>query len=249
MGGHRRFFVTSGQIGEETAVITGDTAHQIVRVMRLKEGDKLYLLDGSGREHETVIACLSKGKVTARILGTVSNPREPGVSLTLAVCLPKGDKLDLIVQKGSELGISALVAVSSERCVARPDEDRLESKLGRWRRIACEATEQSGRSTAPSVSYVDGFDRLVELIRDSELPLVAWEDEDRTSLRDVLRANPTAKSILFVVGPEGGLTDSEIAAAVSAGARCVSLGRRILRSETAAIAGCAAIMYELEGEL
>ncbi len=249
MGDHRRFFVTPEQIGEDAAVITGDLAHQIARVMRLREGDRLCLLDGLGNEYDARVAALSKGEVTARILGKGACACEPALRLTLAVCLPKGDKLDLIVQKTCELGISRMVVIRSERCVARPDDAKIAARIERWRKVAQEAAEQSGRGCVPLVSWVESFDGLAPVIREHDLSLVAWEDESRAPISEVLRENGGAESVMLIVGPEGGLSEGEVGAAVAAGARCVSLGRRILRCETAAIAGCAAIMYELEGEL
>lgn len=249
MGDHYRFFVDPGCIDGETATVTGACAHQIMRVMRLKEGDRLCLLDGLGNEHEARVASLSKTGVKVNITGASRCLGEPGVRLTLAVCHPKGDKLDLIVQKSAELGISGIVVVKSERSVSRPEPGKIAGRIERWRKIAAEAAEQSGRGTIPDVRWIDGFEELAPLIGDHSLSILAWEDESGTTIRDVLRARRGVDSALFVVGPEGGLTQREVDTATEAGAVRVTLGKRVLRCETAAIAGCAAIMYELEGEL
>jgi 16S rRNA (uracil1498-N3)-methyltransferase len=249
MGDHRRFFVRPEQISGDTATLTGDLAHQIGRVMRLREGDKLRLLDGLGAEYEASITGFSKSEVTARIVGSGRCLGEPQTSLTLALCLLKGDKVELVVQKCSELGISQLAVVRSERSVARPDSSRIDAKLERWRRIAAEAAEQSGRGIAPGVRWFEDFAEMAPLIEEHALSLIAWEGETGKSIRQELRESRGAGSALVVIGPEGGLTEREVNLAKSCGARCVSLGRRVLRAETAAIAACAAIMYELEGEL
>lgn len=249
MGDHRRFFICPEQISGGEARITGSTAHQIARVLRLKEGDTVCLLDGLGNEHDARITALSKAGITATILGTRPSAGEPALHLVLAVCMPKGDKLDLIVQKCSELGISKIVVVNSERTVTRLDPAKAAERLARWRRIAAEAAEQAGRGRVPEVEGMVDFDDLAAGLGECSLALVAWEDEGHTPMRDVLRENAGVGSVTMIVGPEGGLSEREVEAARSAGARCVTLGRRVLRCETAAIAACAAIMYELEGEL
>ena len=248
-GGHRRFFIDPNRIEGDTAEITGDTARQIVRVLRLKKGDSICLVDGRGTELDARIIALSAGSVTARISGSRHCDAEPKLGLSLAVCLPKGDKIELIVQKCTELGISELVVVSSQRTVARIPAEKTQTKLARWRKIAREAAEQCGRATAPGVEGVLNIGDLAELIPTVPLALVACEGPDAPPLKDVLRENAAAGSLMVIIGPEGGLTDDEARLVVEAGAVPVSLGKRILRCETAAIAACAAVMYELEGEL
>lgn len=249
MSRHYRFFVDAGQITEETALVTGEPARQITKVLRLKEGDDICLLDNLGNEYDARITSLLKNAVTARILEKKECIGEPRVQLTLAVCLPKGDKLDLIVQKCSELGISNITVVLSERCVARPDSDKIAGRINRWCRIAAEAAEQSGRGRIPVIEYMEDFFSLTDAIRRHPISLIAWEGENRTPIKEVLQANREVESLMLIVGPEGGLTQQEVDIAVKAGAKPVTLGKRTLRCETAAIAACAAIMYELEGEL
>jgi 16S rRNA (uracil1498-N3)-methyltransferase len=246
MSDHRRFLIGPDQIAGEMAVLTGGQARQIARVLRLTEGDRVCLLDGSGVEHEAVIMALSGGEVTARIVGTKACESEARVRLTLAVCLPKGDKIELIVQKCTELGISELIVVRSERTVARLDAARTRERLERWHRIAREAAEQSGRARAPEIRGVVEFGDLYASIRESQIALVATEGQGAARLRDVLRGRGDLESVVLIIGPEGGLTDREVALAESAGAKRISLGRRILRCETAAIAACALVMYELD---
>ena len=247
MSDHRRFFIGPEQIAGDTAVLTGGQARQIAKVLRLREGDRLCLLDGSGVEHNAVIVALSGGEVTARIVGTGVCETEARVKLRLAVCLPKGDKIELIVQKCTELGISELIAVRSERTLARVDGTRLSERLERWRRIAREAAEQSGRARAPEIRGIVEFEDLPSLIRELPLALVATEGEGAVSLRDVLQEQRRElESAMVIIGPEGGLTDREVALTESTGAKRISLGRRVLRCETAAIAACAMVMYELD---
>ena len=245
MGEHRRFFIKPEDISGETAVLTGSAARQITKVLRLKEQDWVWVLDGSGNEHKARISSLSKGEVTATIVSTRTCPNEPNVCLTLAVCLPKHDKLELIVQKGTELGISEVVIVGSERTVALPNTRKLNDRLARWERIAAGATEQCGRGRIPLIRPMMKFGELTEEIAGFDLAVLAWEQETDTSLKDVLRKNAGVHSVMLIIGPEGGLTEGEVGRAKAAGAKCASLGKRLLRVETAAIAACAAVMYEL----
>lgn len=249
MSRHRRFLIDADRIVAGEALISGDAAHRIANVLRLKAGDHVALLDGSGWEHEAELMSISGDEVRARIIETKKCGGEPGLKLTLAVCLPKSDKLDLIVQKCTELGISRMIVVDSERCVARLDPVKAEDRLRRWRRIAGEAAEQAGRARPPEVDGVVGYGELAAQICSHGTGLLAWEDEKHTSLKEALAGHKDGDAVLLIVGPEGGLTEREAELARQAGAKCVSLGRRTLRCETAAIAACAAIMYEIEGEL
>lgn len=249
MGKHRRFFLEPSRIDGQDASIVGDAAHQIATVLRLKVGDRIVLLDGSGSEHEAEIAQCSRHEVRARILRTSACNTEPKLNLTLAICLPKGDKLDSIVQKCTELGISRIVIVSSERTVRRVEPARAADKLTRWKRIAVEAAEQSGRAASPDIQGVISYEELLAQVSSYGLVVLAWEDEQHQSLKDVLKGCREGDSVMLIVGPEGGLAEREAEMARRSGAQCVSLGKRTLRSETAAIAGCAAILYEIEGEL
>lgn len=249
MSNHRRFFIDPSHITEQTATITGDSARQISRVLRLKEGDFICLIDGVGSEHDAIISGVTRDAVTARVLGTGCCSRDPSLHFTLAICLPKGDKLELIVQKCAELGISKYVIVDSERTVAKLDSSKTADRLARWRKIAAEASEQCGRATVPRVEGPVRFADLAGEIAAHELSLIAWEEEGSLSLKGALRTALQVKSVLLIVGPEGGLTENEVHIAKAAGARSVSLGKRLLRVETAAISAVAAIMYELEGEL
>lgn len=227
----------------------GPTARQIAKVLRLKAGDAITLLDGCGNTYQATIRTLSLDQVVADISLSQMDTNEPRLRLVLASCLPKSDRIEFIIQKCTELGISEMVLVQSERTVTRLDKESQPKKLERWRRIACEASEQCGRSRVPCLTGVMDYAELVAMIPQFPLAIVAWEEEEGPSLRDALRDGHDATSVLVIIGPEGGLTEKEVEAAKSAGAVSVSLGRRVLRTDTAAIATCATIMYELEGEL
>lgn len=244
MGAHRRFVIEPEAVSGTEVILTGPLAHQIRHVLRLAPGDEIMLLDGSGDELSARILSISKDIVKAEIVERRPCPCEPRVKLTLAICLPKSDKLDQVIQSCTELGVSRFLIALSERSVPKIDESRLAARLERWRRIAKEAAEQCGRGKAPEVNGLSRFTDLPEMIPDYDLALVAWEEESGVSLRDAVSGG-TPASVLLVIGPEGGLTSKEVSLLTSSGARAVSLGERLLRVETAAIAACAVLMAEV----
>lgn len=241
-----RFFIQPNQISEKTVTICGPQARQICAVLRLHEGDEISVLDGSGCCHIAAISSAKKDQVVAEITNTVEMETESCVRLTLAQALTKHDKVELVVQKAVELGISEVMVFTSERTVPRPSGDRVEHRLDRWRAIAREAAEQSNRAVIPAVTGVISFSGLLGSFSDFDAVLIAWEDEKKMLLYEAMaKVGPGAK-LLYMIGPEGGFSESEVLRAVEAGAVPVSLGSTTLRSETAAIAGCAIILHSME---
>lgn len=237
----RRFFCDN--ITGDLAVITGDDAHHISRVLRMKAGDALSLCDGAGNEYDAVITAVSQESVSCSVGQAHASGAESPVRVTLFQCLPKTGKMELIVQKCTELGVFAVVPTLSARCVVVPSKD-YEKKRERYNRVALEAAKQSRRAMIPQVLP------LVELkkidVKSFDLFLVAYEDEAALSLKQALRAGNARKSIALLIGPEGGLEEGEVNQLVSAGAISVSLGKRILRTETAGMAMLAQTLYEVE---
>ena len=237
----RRFFCDN--ITADIATITGDDAHHISRVLRMKTGDALSLCDGAGNEFDALITSVSPEAVVCTLGEPHSGEAESPVKVTLFQCLPKTGKMELIVQKCTELGVSAIIPVSSARCVVVPGKD-YDKKRERYNRVALEAAKQSRRAMVPQVLP------LIELkkidVQSFDLFLVAYEDEDTVSLKQALRAANAPASIALLIGPEGGLEEGEVAQLVKAGAVSVSLGKRILRTETAGMAMLAQTLYEVE---
>ena len=237
-----RFFCET--ITQGTATITGDDAHHISRVLRMKAGDALSLCDGAGNEYDAVITSISQDAVSCTVGERHASEAESPVRVTLFQCLPKTGKMELIVQKCTELGVFAVAPVVSARCVVVPGKD-YDKKRERYNRVALEAAKQSRRGMIPSVLP------LVELkkidVKSFDLFLVAYEDETAVSLKQALRAAKSAQTIALLIGPEGGLEEGEVASLVAAGAKSVSLGKRILRTETAGMAMLAQTLYEVEG--
>ena len=237
----RRFFCET--ITTEGATITGDDAHHISRVLRMKAGDALSLCDGAGSEYDAVIKTVSPEAVVCSLGEKRTSSAESPVQITLFQCLPKTGKMELIVQKCTELGVFSIVPTLSARCVVVPGKD-YDKKRERYNRVALEAAKQSRRAMVPQVLP------LVELkkidVRSFDLFLVAYEDEGTVSLKQALRASASPRTIALLVGPEGGLEESEVARLTQAGAKSVSLGKRILRTETAGMAMLAQTLYEVE---
>ena len=242
-----RFFIEPSQVCDGQISIVGPDARQIRTVLRLKKGESLAALDGSGVCYRAEICEIGKDCVTAMVCEVSRPDTEPGIYLTLAQGLPKGEKSDLVIQKGTELGISEYVGIISARSVVQLTDSS--SRQTRWRRIAKEASEQCGRVKIPAISDIIGFSDALELIGKHDLAIMAWEEESATLLSSVLRDNSSVKTVVLFIGPEGGFTPDEANAAKSAGAKLVSLGRRVLRTETAALAASAIILNELEGHL
>ena len=237
----RRFFCDN--ITESTATITGDDAHHISRVLRMKPGDALSLCDGAGGEYDAVITSVSPEAVVCTLGGKYDSSTESPVAVTLFQCLPKTGKMETIVQKCTELGVFAVVPVVSARCVVIPNKD-FEKKRDRYNRVALEAAKQSRRAVVPQVQP------LIELKKvdptQFDLFLVAYEEEDARSLKIALRQADSPKTIAILIGPEGGLEEGEVSRFTAEGALSVSLGKRILRTETAGMAMLAQILYEVE---
>ncbi|MDP3446634.1 MAG: 16S rRNA (uracil(1498)-N(3))-methyltransferase [Eubacteriales bacterium] len=237
----RRFFCDN--ITTETATITGDDAHHISRVLRMKAGDALSLCDGAGNEFDAVIATVSPEAVVCTVGNKHASEAESPVRVTLFQCLPKTDKMELIVQKCTELGVFAIVPVHSVRCVVVPGKD-YDKKRERYSRVALEAAKQSRRAMVPQVLPLIKLKKID--IKSFDLFLIAYEDENARTLKQALRGANTPATIAILIGPEGGLEEDEVAQLTAAGAVSVSLGRRILRTETAGMAMLAQTLYEVE---
>lgn len=230
-----RFFVPKEQIPN----IIGSDAHQIKNVLRMQTGDPLEMLDGSGTKYLAKIKAIKKDLVVCEIIDQTSNISDHKVAITIAQCLPKHKKMDLIIQKCTELGASDIIPVVSERSISKSD------KLERWQRIAKEAAEQSGRPTIPKIHSLTTFNDVLLLISNYDLALIPWELEEQTSTKTILRADQP-RSIIVLIGPEGGFTKKEVETAIQAGFKSISLGKNILRTETASLALLSMINYEFE---
>ncbi|MBQ7901450.1 MAG: 16S rRNA (uracil(1498)-N(3))-methyltransferase [Clostridia bacterium] len=237
-----RFFVQPDCIEGQTVTIAGDDVKHISKVLRLRSGDEITVCDSCGSDYVCAIDEITQTSVAAHVLQKKPNTAEAPVRITIYQGLPKSDKMDYIVQKCVELGVVQIVPVVTKRAVARPhDEDK---KLSRWQKIASEAAKQCGRGIIPRVGAICTFEQVISNLSDDGLNILPYENENQCRLRDVLKGHSGA-DINIIIGPEGGFDESEISAAQQQGINIVTLGPRILRTETAPIAAVSAVMYEL----
>ena len=237
-----RFF--TNEISGGTGWIRGEDVRHIRKVLRLSVGDTVSLCDGAGTDYEAVIASVSPDEVRLNILSCALSETEPRTRITLYQCLPKSGKMEWILQKGTELGVHAFVPVVSERCVVQPGE-RFEQRRARYQRIVEEAAKQSRRGIIPEVRDLI---RIRDLVPEQEsLFLICDEEEHVRTLKQALRIGPAPASVGVLVGPEGGLERQEVQMLLERGGTGVTLGTRILRTETAGMAAVAQILFEVEG--
>lgn len=237
----RRLFLPGAL--QETVVLTGSDAHHVGYTLRAKAGDR-FVVVGAGREVALMeVVGFSADTVTLHFLQRLAADTEPPLELGLAMCLPKADKMDFIVQKAVELGASYIQPLRSHHCVVRYDEKKAAARREKWQRIAAEAAKQCARTMIPAVEPILDFTDWLQGAGASRAAFMAYEKERQSSLRQWLQAQG-GPSYVALIGPEGGFTEEEAAAAAVAGVQRVSLGPRILRAETAALAALTAVMYE-----
>ena len=223
--------------------MTGELYRHMARVLRLKAGSEVALTDAGGAQLCGVIEEVGAKSLTVRISARESAPeQEQGLQVTLYQGLPKGEKLDLILQKCTELGAAELVTFDAVRSIVKLRGERSAGRLERCERIVQEAARQSGRRTVPKVVIGGTLDKVLREAR-QEVKLLLWEDERTTGLRGSFAGHPPPGSVGIVVGPEGGLSAEEVEQAISYGFTPVSLGRRILRTETAGLAMLAILQF------
>jgi len=239
----RRFFVDENAIADGTATISGNLFCHMSRVLRLKIGTRVILSDGIGRRHVGYIEQIGKENLLIRIEESSSEPSRPaGPLMTLYQGLPKGSKMEFILQKSTELGVDVLAPFAAERSAVRLPAARESQRMERWQRVIREAARQSDRTTLPQLETVADFPDLLSKA-DQTVKLLLWEEEKSNRLRSVLGSLPVPESVSVIVGPEGGLTRDEAASAMASGFLPVTLGSRILRTETAGLAILAILQY------
>ena len=246
----RKFFVESNQIDGDEIKIIGEDVNHIRNVLRLEIG--AYIKIGNKETTENYvceISEISKDSIKCNILEKTKSIVEGNVELTIFQGLPKADKMELIIQKGTELGVSNFVPVELKRCIVKLSGKDEIKKIYRWQKIAEMAAKQSGRDIIPKISNIQNIKNVCKLIPNYDIVLVAFENEENNSLKnELLKIKNTKDSfkIAVIIGPEGGLENNEVKEFEEAGAKVVTLGKRILRTETAPLNIASIIMYELE---
>jgi 16S rRNA (uracil1498-N3)-methyltransferase len=242
-----RFFVPRKSINHQRATVEGPELDHLRKVLRLGPGDSIIVFDDAGWEHEAVIRSLSAQAAEIDVLRSFQVERESPLQLTLAVGLTKGEKMDFVVEKATELGVQAIVPFVSAYTVPKLDQRKIEKRGERWQKIALAAAKQCRRTRIPEIFPLVNFENMVQQTA-GPLNLLFWEKEAHQTLKQVHATDPDARSIFLVTGPEGGLSDQEADLARQHGFKAIRLGRRILRAETAAVTAASLVQF-LWGDL
>ncbi|KGM97912.1 16S rRNA methyltransferase [Clostridium novyi A str. 4552] len=242
-----KFFVSENNILSDMAIIEGEDVKHIYKVLRLKEGDKVNINNCNGKEFLGTIDYIDKSKVEVKLLEELEINNEPPIEVYLYQGLPKASKMDLIVQKCTELGIREITPVVTSRVVSSINDIKRESKkLDRWNRIAFEACKQNKRTLIPKVNDIINMDELKEQLKEMDLIVVPYENAENYGIKQMIKnVKGEVKKVGIIIGPEGGFEQEEIEALKNIEAQIVTLGPRILRTETAGFTCLALLMYEL----
>lgn len=248
------FFVEPNQINDKSVIITGDDVNHIKNVIRLKVGDEISVSNGiDGRDYRCGIESITDTEVLCELRFIKEDGVELASKVYLFQGLPKGDKMELIIQKMVELGVYEIIPVAMKRCVVKLDDKKAKSKLQRWQGISEAAAKQSKRGVVPQITNVMTFKEALKYAADMDVKLVPYEMEDTLSeskgmegTRKIIESIGENQKIAVFIGPEGGFEESEIQEAIDMGMQPITLGRRILRTETAGMTVMAWLMYHLE---
>ena len=236
-----RFFVSPDDLQQKFITLTGENASH-AKVLRLKAGEQVLVCDGAGNECICTISDTNPQQVSLVVDSRQAATSEAKVQASVYMAFSKGDKLEHVIQKATELGAFEIVAFPSNRCVSRPDEKSLTKKLERWQKIAASAAEQSGRGRIPEVIVLNSYQAALERAVNADIAILFYENERATTLRMALEEKPFS-TISLLTGPEGGLEDREVEMAKDKGLSICTLGSRILRCETAPLCALSAVMY------
>lgn len=238
-----RFFLPRANIHERRGIIAGAELDHLSRVLRLRVGDAITVFDDEGWEHQAVICGLTSERGEIEIESSYRAERESPLKITLALGLTKGEKMDFVVEKATELGVDAVVPFSSAFTVPKLDARKIAQRGERWRKIALSAAKQCGRTRVPTIAPLTTFAEFIGLPAGEDFRLLFWEKETTRTIERVHAEHPRARAITVVVGAEGGFSDVEAEEAARCGFLAVGLGRRVLRAETAAVTALALVQF------
>ena len=242
------FFVSEEQINGENAYIEGSDVNHIANVLRMKPGEELLISVKGDWDYLCKIVGIETDRVNLKVLESMEQ-RELPVNITLLQGVPKSDKLEMIIQKAVELGVSEIIPVKTKRVVVKIDEKKVDTKVNRWNAIAESAAKQSKRSIIPKVYEPMSIDNALEIVKDFGVKLIPYENADGIDkTRKILDNMDKTKNIAVFIGPEGGFEESEVERIKNSGFEVITLGKRILRTETAGLALLSNIMIRLEDE-
>lgn len=239
-----RLFINTA-ITDSEYILDKENSHYISSVLRMRPGEQLIIVDATGEEVLAEVTNPDKNATSVAVIKRQANTSEPPCKVTLYQSISKGERMDLTIQKSVELGVTRIVPVLSERCIVKMDGK--DSKVDRWQKIALEAARQSGRGIVPEVAQPVKFKNALAQLEDYDFALFPWEEEHGKTLKEVISGKTKAgDKIAVFIGPEGGFTEEEASAAAEAKAVNVTLGPRILRTETAGPAVLSMVLYESE---
>lgn len=243
------FFVTPEQVKEDRIQIEGSDVNHIKNVLRMKIGEELHISDGNNKKYLCEIAKVSADMVLVQIKEELASDTELPSKIYLFQGLPKGDKMELIVQKAVELGVYEIIPVATKRAVVKLDDKKAAKKVERWNSISEGGAKQSGRNMVPKVKEVMTYKEAVQYAKDLDVVLLPYElAEGMEDTKQCIEAVRPGMSVGIFIGPEGGFETSEVEYALEQGAKAITLGRRILRTETAGLTILSILMYHLECE-
>ncbi len=238
-----RFYVPQPKIEKGTLRIEGDEARHIRKVLRLKEGDEIIVFDGSAKEYEGKIVEEKASSVVISIQNILFSEKESPLEITLAQSVLKGEKMNYLIQKATELGIKRIIPFFSSRTIPLLEKSGRLGRFRRWERIAIEASKQCGRGVIPKIEAIQDYSEMLQNIAPNFLRLILWEREG-AKLKEILEGLKEEMKVFFIVGPEGGLSQEEVDLSKEKGFIPITLGKRILRSETASLCLLSILQYE-----
>lgn len=242
-----RFFVNENQISEENIIISGPDVNHIKNVLRMKVGEKILISDGNDKEYICSLAKLFDEEVVAAIEDIDGPTRELPIKVTLFQGLPKGDKMETVIQKMVELGVYEIVPVAMKRCIVKLDDKKAQAKVKRWNAISESAAKQSKRGIIPKVVEPMSYKQAIAKAKEMDMVLVPYEAaKNMAETREIINRITPGMEVAIFIGPEGGFANEEIEEALKAEGKPITLGRRILRTETAGMAIMSVLMFAME---
>lgn len=240
-----RFFVNSEEIQDQIIVLRGENYKHIKTVLRLEVNNEITVCDGLGCDYLCRIYNIGSNLLTVEILQKYANAAEPNLKITLFQALPKLDKMDFVIEKAVELGVYCIVPITTERTIVKTNDEREQKKLKRWNTLSEAAAKQSGRGYIPSILNIHNFTNALSYASKLSKSVIAYEKEQSCTLKHSL-TNFSGESLGLFIGSEGGFSEDELKKAKKIGVEPITLGKRILRTETAALATISMINYDLE---
>lgn len=244
----QHFFVTPDQVKEDKIFIEGSDVNHMKNVLRMRLGEEVTVSDGNNKQYLCEINEYDNEMAVLHIIEEVASDTELPSKIYLFQGLPKQDKMELIVQKCVELGVYSVVPVATKRCVVKLDDKKAKKKIERWQQIAESAAKQAGRGVIPEVQDVMSFKEALKYAKDLDIVLIPYElAEGMKETKEIIESIKPGQSVGIFIGPEGGFEKEEVETAISEGAKAITLGKRILRTETAGLTTLSVLMFHLEG--